>query len=173
MITMRRKSIFQNIFSRYVILNFIAASELTPNKIRTAIYRMAGIKVKNVIIKPGTFMGGTDIIIGVSTFINYNCFFDNVESIKIGDGCIIAMEVIFTTSSHDIITETDKVKIGNSKGKKIVVKNNCWIGARATILPGVTIGEGCVVAAGAVVNKDCESYGLYAGVPAKRIKDLI
>ena len=50
--------------------------------------------------------------------------------------------------------------------------DGCWICAGCTILPGVTIGEGCVIAAGSVVNKDCAPDGLYAGVPAKRIKDL-
>jgi maltose O-acetyltransferase len=172
MITMRRKSIFQNVFIRDIILNIIAASVLTPKRVRVAIYRMAGMELETDGIAPGTFMGGTDIIVGSDTFININCFFDNVASIKIGRGCIIAMEVMFITSYHDIPLKPSKVKKGGSEGKNIVVKNNCWIGARATILPGVTIGEGCVVAAGAVVNKDCEPYGLYAGIPAKRIKDL-
>lgn len=53
-----------------------------------------------------------------------------------------------------------------------LIKDGCWVGANVTIIPGVTIGEGCIIAAGAVVTKNCEPDGLYAGVPAKRIKDL-
>lgn len=54
----------------------------------------------------------------------------------------------------------------------ITVGDGCWIGARAVILPGVTIGDGCVIAAGAVVSKDCAPNGMYAGVPARRIREL-
>ena len=54
----------------------------------------------------------------------------------------------------------------------LVVSSGCWIGARAVLLPGLTIGEGCVVGAGAVVTKDCLPIGLYAGIPARRIRDL-
>ncbi|WP_372495087.1 acyltransferase [Nocardioides pinisoli] len=50
--------------------------------------------------------------------------------------------------------------------------NGAWIGAAVTVLPGVTIGPGCVVAAGSVVTADCQANGLYAGVPARRIRDL-
>lgn len=52
------------------------------------------------------------------------------------------------------------------------VGDGCWIGANATILPGVTVAPGCVIAAGAVVTKDTEPDGLYAGVPARRVRDL-
>ena len=49
------------------------------------------------------------------------------------------------------------------------IKDRCWISGDTTILPGVTSGEGCVIASGAVVTTDCEPYGIYAGIPAKRI----
>jgi maltose O-acetyltransferase len=47
-----------------------------------------------------------------------------------------------------------------------------WMGARVTVLPGVTVGDGCVIAAGAVVTKDCEPGGVYAGLPARRIRSV-
>lgn len=64
--------------------------------------------------------------------------------------------------------------IGGGEGYTFptLIKDGCWVGANVTIIPGVTIGEGCIIAAGAVVTKNCEPDGLYAGVPAKRIKDL-
>jgi maltose O-acetyltransferase len=54
----------------------------------------------------------------------------------------------------------------------VSVGNGSWLGTGVTVLPGVTIGEGCVIAAGAVVTADCAPDGLYAGVPARRIRDL-
>lgn len=52
------------------------------------------------------------------------------------------------------------------------MEDGCWLGGNVTVLPGVTIGRGCVIAAGAVVTKSCDPNGLYAGVPARRIRDL-
>ncbi|WP_081357668.1 acyltransferase [Neomoorella thermoacetica] len=80
------------------------------------------------------------------------------------------MEVMICTSTH-VIGEKNK-RAGESKNLPVIIGDGCWIGTRAVILPGVKIGEGCIIAAGAVVTKDCESNGLYAGVPAKRIKNL-
>ncbi|MGI2292887.1 acyltransferase [Paenibacillus sp. GXUN7292] len=63
-------------------------------------------------------------------------------------------------------------RAGESDRKPVTIGKGCWIGARATILPGVTVGDGCVIAAGAVVTKDCEPDSLYAGVPAIKIKSI-
>ena len=103
-------------------------------------------------------------------FINHNVFIDCREYVEIGEKTAIAFEVLICTSSHEV---GDSFKRhGESKRSPVIIGNGCWIGARSVILPGVTIGDGCVIAAGAVVNKDCEPNGLYAGVPAKRIKEL-
>nr|WP_243895920.1 acyltransferase [Paenibacillus sp. F411] len=77
---------------------------------------------------------------------------------------------MFCTDTHEIGTSDERG--GERKLLPIKVDDGCWIGARVTILPGVTVGQGCIIAAGAVVTKDCEPNGLYAGVPARRIKDL-
>jgi len=63
-------------------------------------------------------------------------------------------------------------RAGAVGGKPVAVGNGCWIGARVMVMPGVSVGDGCVVAAGAIVTKDCEPHGLYAGVPAQRVRDL-
>ncbi|WP_060664555.1 DapH/DapD/GlmU-related protein [Bacillus sp. CHD6a] len=80
------------------------------------------------------------------------------------------MEVLFCTSTHEF--GTCERRAGKPYGKPIKIGNGCWVGARVTILPGVTIGDGCIIAAGSVVTKDCESNSLYSGVPAKRVKGL-
>lgn len=73
-------------------------------------------------------------------------------------------------STHDIGDKT--LRAGKYIQKSVIVEDGVWIGANATILPGVTIAEGCIIGAGALVNKSTEPNGLYVGVPAKRIKDL-
>ena len=67
---------------------------------------------------------------------------------------------------------TESQRAGKHIYHDIVVEDGAWIGASCTILPNVTIANGCVIAAGSVVTKSTEPNGLYAGVPAKRIKDL-
>jgi len=97
-------------------------------------------------------------------------FFDGSAPIHIGKNCGIGMEVLFCTSTHLPGPPTERA--GPVHPQPITVGDGCWIGARAVILPGVTIGEGCVIAAGAVVHRDCAPNSLYAGVPARRIKEL-
>lgn len=76
----------------------------------------------------------------------------------------IAQDVQIWTLEHDVVSPRHGLKNGG-----VVIKENVWIASRATILPGVTIGEGAVVAAGAVVTKDVEPYAIVGGVPAKKI----
>ncbi|WJH37282.1 hypothetical protein N6H14_05985 [Paenibacillus sp. CC-CFT747] len=63
-------------------------------------------------------------------------------------------------------------RAGAPIGLPIVIGDGVWIGTRATVLPGVRIGDGSVIAAGAVVTKDCAPHGIYAGTPARRVKEL-
>ncbi|QJA09391.1 acyltransferase [Romboutsia sp. CE17] len=77
---------------------------------------------------------------------------------------------MFCTSTHKIGDKSKRA--GNFYSQNIKVGNGCWIGARATILPGVIIEDGCIIAAGSVVSKNCESNYLYAGIPAKKIRCL-
>lgn len=160
-------------FIRYLVFNKIAASKLTPKRIRIILYNWGGMEIKTGSVCPGCFMGSSNIKIDSGTFVNYNCFFDSLAPITIGKDCLISMEVLFCTSTHKILNEKGKSSnISESIGFPITVEDNCWIGARATILPGVNITEGCVIAAGAVVTKNCSVKGLYAGIPAKRVKDF-
>lgn len=152
------------------MINILASSKLVPHEIRFFLYKVYGINVQTNCIHPNCFMGGNNISIGKCSFINYGCIFDNSAYIEIGDNCSIGMEVMFCTSSHEFGNENQRA--GVNTGKPIIIEKGCWIGTRATILPGVTVGHGCVIAAGALVTRDCEPNGLYAGVPARRVKDL-
>lgn len=111
---------------------------------------------------------GKNITIGKSCFINADCVFQDQGGIFIGDNCLIGHQVAFVTLNHGEAPINRKDLIP----KKIVVGNNVWIGAKATILPGVTIGENAIVAAGAVVTKDVPANTVVAGVPARIQKNI-
>ncbi|QST01989.1 acyltransferase [Pontibacillus sp. ALD_SL1] len=152
------------------IVNWIGGSFLVPPPLRYVIYRVAGLKTNTVRIRPNCLFNGPNIYIGKGTFINYKCYFDNAAGIKIGKNCAFGMEVLLCTSTHDIGNSLKRA--GETVQLPIEIGDGCWIGARANILPGVKIGDGCIIAAGSLVTKDCEPNGLYAGLPAKRIRDL-
>jgi acetyltransferase-like isoleucine patch superfamily enzyme len=108
------------------------------------------------------------IAIGNYTHINRGCFLDARAEIIIGNNVSISHKVNFISQSHDVNTK-------NFAGKSapIIIGDYVWIGINAIILQGVTIGNGAVVAAGAVVIKDVEPYTIVGGVPAKKIGDRI
>ena len=103
-----------------------------------------------------------------SGFLNNNAKISCFEKITIGEDVKISEEVIIRDSDNHSI-----LKDGYQKTKPIHIGNHVWIGLRATILKGVTIGDGAVIAAGAVVTKDVPSKALVAGVPARVIRDNI
>lgn len=89
----------------------------------------------------------------------------------IGNDVIMGPEVVIYTTNH----RTDRVDIpikyqGTTEEKPVIIGDGCWICARTILLPGVSIGEGCIVAAGAVVSKDAPPYSVVAGNPAKVVK---
>lgn len=109
---------------------------------------------------------GKNITIGANVFINSGCCFQDQGGIEIGNHVLIGQQVVIATLNHDLIPE----KRGNMVPSPVHIEDDVWIGAHATILPGVTIGRGAVIAAGAVVTKDVPEYAVVAGVPAKIMK---
>jgi acetyltransferase-like isoleucine patch superfamily enzyme len=113
-----------------------------------------------------------NVSIGHHVYINKNCdILTTGSKVTIGNYVMIGPNVTFIAQNHDIsdwrkpMVFNDKYEFGDIK-----VCDDVWIGANATILPGVSIGKGSIVAAGAVVTKDVEPYTVVAGVPAKTIK---
>lgn len=156
---------------RDFILNKVCSTVLLPNFIRRFLYRMNGIDLeRNVNICAHCFMGSNKLKIGRGTFVNYNVWFNTAGGIRIGSQCNIACNVMFLTSTHEFGDEGRRA--GTDISKAITIGDGTWIGARAIILPGVTIGKAVIIGAGAVVTKDCESNCLYAGNPARKIKEL-
>lgn len=106
--------------------------------------------------------------IGKNVFINFDCVFLDLGGITIEDNVLIAPKVSLLTESHPLNPNERQSLIP----KPIHIKKNAWIGANATILQGVTIGENSVVAAGSVVSTDIPDNLVVGGIPAKIIKEI-
>lgn len=118
------------------------------------------------VMSPVTVVRGQNVKIGKHVGIMANCLFMSAGGITIEDDVLVAANSQLISNNHDpkdhaILT-----------CKPVVLKRNCWIGAGATILPGVTVGENAIVGAGAVVTKDVEPNTVVGGIPAKLIKRL-
>jgi acetyltransferase-like isoleucine patch superfamily enzyme len=111
---------------------------------------------------------GKHIKIGKNVFINHACSFLDLGGISIEDDVLIGPRVNLITENHPV----DPTKRKFLDLKSILIKRNAWIGAGATILPGVTVGENSIVAAGAVVNKNVPRNSIVGGIPAKFIKTV-
>jgi maltose O-acetyltransferase len=98
-------------------------------------------------------------------------FYTHQDSmIRIGANCDIAPQVIFVTGSHAMGDGLRRA--GEGQSAPIIIEDGCWLGARVTVLGGVTVGSGAIVAAGAVVTRDVPPNTLVGGVPARFIRAL-
>lgn len=111
---------------------------------------------------------GKNIHIGKNVFINMGCKFQDQGGIFIGDGALIGHNVVLATLNHAASPKDRDSMIP----APIRIGKNVWVGANAVILPGVTIGDGAIVAAGAVVNRDVPENTVVGGVPAKVIRTI-
>lgn len=113
---------------------------------------------------------GSHIHIGSETFINFNVSMIDVGEIRIGSKVLIGPGTGIFTAIHPIDPEVRST--GVEKAKPITIEDQVWIGGNATILPGVTIGEGSIIGAGSVVTKDIPEMSIVAGNPAKIIRKI-
>ena len=134
--------------------------------IRWICYVLAGVKIgKGAHLHMGTqFFNPANVSIGDGTIVGQNAFLDGRDKLKIGKHVDIASDVMIYNSEHDL-NATDFVAIQES----VEIGDYVFIGPRSIILPGVKIGRGAVVAAGAVVTKDVDDFAIVGGVPAKVI----
>ncbi len=115
------------------------------------------------------FLGGK-LTLGDDNFINRSCYFDFSGRITLQDGAEIGHGVTLITAFHAI--GTPEKRAGIITPRDIVIGKGAWIGANATILPGVTVGDGAVVGACACVTADVPPHTVVAGIPARVIKHL-
>ncbi len=140
-------------------------------RIRTKILRNIFLHIGyNANIRPNIkYVYGSNISIGNESGVGENSFLQDIGKINIGNNVLMGPECMLFTANH----RTEKKELIGKQGiivKDIIIKDDVWIGARSIILPGVTLAEGTVVAAGSIVTKSSEPYSVIGGNPAKIIK---
>jgi len=148
----------------------VAASPVIPSRYRWLLYRLVGARTRGSWISPGCWIDSPNLVVGERSFLNLQCFIDTSARVHIGADCALGPRVCIITSQHEIGPGSRRA--GALRPQPVSVEDGCWIGAAATVLPGVTIGAGAVVAAGAVVVHDVAPDTLVAGVPARLVRAL-
>ena len=150
-------------------LNQIKPSNL--EKRNSIINKLLGYQPDNLeLLSPFTCDYGNNIVLGKNVFINSNCYFMDGAKITVGDNVFIGPSCGFYTANHPLDYQTRNQ--GIEQALPILIGNNVWLGGNVIVLPGVEIGDGCVIGAGSVVTKDIEANSIATGVPCKVIKKI-
>lgn len=161
---------------RVQLLNAVGASEWLPMAARLELYRRLGVAVgKDTIVLPGITFGQSiaegHVVVGERCYLNRGCWFDPGDArIVLGNHVVLASRVMLSAASHQLGSHERRAT--GATAEDIVIGDGCWIGAGSVVLPGVSVAPGCVVGAGAVVTRSTEPDGVYAGVPARRLRTL-
>lgn len=148
---------------QWIILAIV--SKLPSHIIRKAILSLLGLRMDGAVLYGGFHIRKPDrIVIGAGTVVGHSATLDGRNCLSIGKNVNISSEVMIWTMQHDYNSPGFC-----ATGGEVVIGDYAWLSARAIILPGVRIGEGAVVAAGAVVTQNVPDYTVVGGVPAKVI----
>ena len=152
------------------IMALLNNSYHTPEKIRELFSALIGREVDEGfgMFPPFYTDCGRNIHVGRNVFINSGCHFQDQGGIYIDDGALIGHNVVLATLNHGQLPENRHDLLPSP----IYIGKNVWIGASAVVLPGVRIGDGAIVAAGAVVTKDVPPNTVVGGVPARQLKSV-
>ncbi|WP_263079872.1 WcaF family extracellular polysaccharide biosynthesis acetyltransferase [Endozoicomonas sp. Mp262] len=134
-----------------------------PNRIKVSLLRLFGANIgKGVVIKPGCKVK-YPWFLTISNFVwlGEQCWIDNLAQVTIEDHCCISQGAYLLTGNHDFSKSTFDLII-----KPIHIKQGSWVGAKATVCPGVTLNEHSILSVGSVATKDLEASGIYQGNPA-------
>ena len=142
----------------------------THEEIVALMSELTGTKIQDIFGRFTQFYTdcGKNLKIGKRVFINAGCKFQDQGGITIGDDTLIGHNCVIATINHS----EDPDRRADMVTRPVKIGNKVWIGANVTLLPGVNIGDGAIVAAGAVVTKNVEPRTVVGGVPAKVIKKL-
>ena len=142
----------------------------SPEEIHQLLCELTGREVDSsvTIFPPFTTDCGKNLHFDKNVFVNSGCRFQDQGGIYIGEGTLIGHNVVLASLNHSEHPE----RRGDLVPKPIHIGKNVWIGANATVVAGVKIGDGSIIAAGAVVTKDVKENTIVGGVPAKYIRDV-
>lgn len=143
--------------------------------LKRSLLRLSGVKIGNNVRICSSVMiiGAGELEIGDNTWIGHRCVISVSSRIKIGANCDLAPNVFIGNGTHEITPDRERIA-DVELSKDIAIGDGCWLCANTSILAGVSIGNKCVVAAGAVVTQNVnEDTVLIAGIPAKVKKSLI
>jgi len=135
-----------------------------------AIMHLGGLGQGTVIRPSVSFANPHNIFLGANGHINRHCYLwaGRNSVIRIGDNFVCGPGIFITSDNHGI-KRSPFIREQPGVERDVIIGNDVWIGAYGIVLPGVTIGDGAVIAAGSVVTKDVAPYTIVAGVPAKEI----
>ncbi|WP_462323580.1 acyltransferase [Desulfoplanes sp.] len=178
------KIIFKKIYSGCLIekgVRFEIPKKITIEKnvfIGESCWIGAGTKEGSIDIEENSFVAhrstlaaqGGDIRIKKHVHISRGSYINGIGNVVIGNDCMVGPHVVLISGTHNYRDMNTPIRKQGSTKKMIVIEDNVWLAANVNVMPGVRVGEGSVVGAGAVVTKDIPPYSIAVGVPARIIK---
>ena len=141
-----------------------------PSSLKSKVLRAFGAKIGNgVVIKPNVNIKYPWFLeVGDHTWIREGVWIDNLSEVKIGSDCVLSQGSYLLTGSHDYKSEAFELIT-----KEIILEEGAWVGAKATVCPGVTLKSHSVLAVGSVATKDLDAYSIYQGNPATKKRERV
>ncbi len=124
----------------------------------------------DVCISDYCYIGGENLTCGDHIFLSHNCHIESIAGLTLGNYVWIGQNSSILTLNHKFSDWSRPISAQGFEKAAVKIADDVWLGANVVVLPGVTIGRGAIVAAGAVVTKDVEPFAIVGGVPAKIIK---
>ena len=148
-------------------LPVLRSTLLPSSRLRVSLLRLFGARVgTGVVIKPGVRVKYPWLLtVGNHCWIGEDCWIDNLARVEMGEHVCLSQGVYLCTGNHDWTDVAFRLIVG-----PIRLANGCWVGARATVAPGVAIEEHAIAAAGSVVTKDIPAWSVFAGNPARFVR---
>lgn len=151
----------------------LAASGFVPNFCRPYILLLYGIDVGlRAHISRSVRFNGRGFNFAPGLVVGFGTYLDGTGQLVVGERVHFGPDCMVLTGTHEIMPNVFRRYRPQVTRCTTTIGRGCWLGGRVIVLPGVNIGEGCVIAAGSVITRDCKPNSLYAGIPAKIVKEL-